>query len=213
MNLTTFTHKVRRHAEDHSWRVAAGKVLKALAAPVYAHTIYRIYKINVSHMAGQDVQPPDGFEFQVLDTSSTDDMAKVEAYAEWLDGRLCQMIDDGAVCLVAKHDGEQAGFNLVSFGSVKIPLLKFQRTFAPGDAWSDHIMVGKEFRGRGLASCIRRRMFAELAARGVKRLYGGAETWNTPSLKLARRLGFTEIADVHLHRILGIKSWSVQRVR
>lgn len=213
MNLTSITHKVRRNAVDHSWQVAAGKVLKALAAPVYVHTIYRIYKIDVRHMAGQDVQPPEGFEFQVLKASDAEGIAQVEAYAEWLDGQLAEMIQGGAVCLVAKHNGEQAGFNLVSFGSVKIPLLKFERTFAPGNAWSEHIMVGKEFRGRGLASCIRRRMFAELANRDARRLYGGAETWNTPSLGLARRLGFTEIADVHLYRVLGIKTWSVERVR
>jgi hypothetical protein len=32
-------------------------------------------------------------------------------------------------------------------------------------------------------------------------------------LRLASSLGFREIADIHLHRVLCVKSWSVRRVR
>ncbi|MCA9102238.1 MAG: GNAT family N-acetyltransferase [Pirellulales bacterium] len=212
MSFTTLTHKVRRHVEDHNWQVAVGKVCKGVCAPLYTRADYRIYRIDVSRWSDASVAPPEGFAFRMLTTSDHDGIAAVEQYAEWLSGQLHDMIAAGGLCLLATCNGEPAGFNLATFGGVYMPLVKVHRTFASNAAWSEHIMVYRHFRGRGLAKQIRRRMFAELARRGTRYFYGGAETWNTTSLGLAQSLGFREIADISFRRILGVKFHFIRRV-
>lgn len=218
MNMASWIHKVRRVLEDHSWDVALGKVAMRLLAPIYESTVYRIYRMDLQKRLAaadsqQQIAEEDVFEFQVVGAQDTAQITEVENYAEWMRGEVAAKIAAGSLCLVAKQDEDQAGFNFVSSGTVHIPKLRLNRTFAPDCAWSEHIVVHRQFRRRGLATQLRMRMFHELARRGHKRLYGGAETWNTPSLSLARHLGFREIADIRFRRILGIKFWTVRRVR
>lgn len=119
----------------------------------------------------------------------------------------------GALCLVALQGEKVAGFNLIGFGEVSMPLVNKQRIFRKGDAWSEQIAVMKDFRQLGLGSQLRYRIFEELGRRGYKRLYGGALTSNVGSLKLARKMGFREIIDIHYFRILGRDIWRYKKVK
>lgn len=213
MGWATLVHKVRRNAEDHGWQIAFRKVVRAISAPLYAHTAYRIYKLDVQRSAVRESPSSDGVVLKLLDSEDTRLIAAIERYAEWLQSRLAGIIAEGALCVVATRSDELVGFNLVRFGEVQITPLRLTRQFHAGNAWSEHIMVAESCRARGLATRLRQRMIAELARRGMRRLYGGAEPWNTPSLNLARRLGFQEFAVIHLQQLMGVKTWSVQRVR
>ena len=114
--------------------------------------------------------------------------------------------------MVALAGHRIAGFNLISFGNVYIPLMGMTRRFRPCTAWSSHIAVHKDFRKRGLASQIRYAVLRELEEVGCKRLYGGTLSHNIPALKLTRRIGFQEFVDVHYTRALWRRMWRYVRV-
>jgi RimJ/RimL family protein N-acetyltransferase len=105
-----------------------------------------------------------------------------------------------------------AGFNLVSFGRARIDLIGAERSFRR-DAWSEQITVNPDYRGRGVASELRFRVFGELKARGIAHFYGGALALNEGSLKLARKVGFREIAEVRYRKVLTLSTRSWKRLK
>ena len=121
-------------------------------------------------------------------------------------------IEDGAICLAAFKQEKLAGFNLISFGDVYIPLVELNKAFRKEYAWSEHIAVHKNFRKKGLAIQLRCRILSELKQRGFKRLYGGTLSSNLPALKLARSVGFKELVDIDYMRVLCIKRWRYKRI-
>ena len=116
-----------------------------------------------------------------------------------------EKLEKGGFCLVAMDGERMAGFNLVAFGEVYIPLLKMTKKLREGEAWSEQITVLKSYRRRNLASDIRSQVFNELKRKGFRELYGGTLRSNNASLGLARKVGFKEITDVHYRSILGSK--------
>ncbi len=140
-------------------------------------------------------------------------ISQVEELEEWLQGGVAAKLDDGGVCLVALDGETVAGFNIVAFGRVEMPLVKTHRDFGKGNAWSEQITVNNRYRGKGLGAELRYRIFAELKERGVRRFYGGTLSDNEPNLKLTRKVGFTEIADIRYCKRFTTKSWSCTRVR
>jgi hypothetical protein len=74
---------------------------------------------------------------------------------EWLEGRLASKLAKGSLCLVAMDGNIVAGFNLVGFGEVHMPLVNGKRIFRNGSAWSEQITVNTKYRGKGLGSELR----------------------------------------------------------
>ena len=56
----------------------------------------------------------------------------------------------GGLCVVALDGEKVAGFNLVSFNEVYIPLLELKKKFRKDQAWSEQITVSKDYRKQGL---------------------------------------------------------------
>lgn len=212
MKLHVFVRKVQRNVEDYGWGVVARKTLAHLLRLFYFHQVYRIYRIELdgTQPAGEDVP---GFTFKLLGPEDCDAIAQIESHAEWLHGTLQRRLGAGDMCLAVLEGSRVAGFNLVTFGTVHIPLVNLRAGFRAGEAWSEHIAVLKEFRQRGLAAELRYRIFAELRRRGIRRLYGGTLSSNLPSLKLTRHVGFREIVDVDYRRVLHCESWRYRRVK
>jgi len=150
-------------------------------------------------------------ELVVLTPTQLDLIQQVEQTAEWLQGQVHDRLSAGDLCVAAVHGQDLAGFNLIAFGDAYIPLLKMKRRFPPGTAWSEHIAVLPAFRRGGIARAIRLQVFAELAARGVRKLYGGALRSNSASLQLAYSLGFRSLADVTYCKLGTRKYWRYRR--
>ena len=210
--LTVLRDKVGRSVTDAGWRITAARAIARLWSPVYEHQVYRIYRIDLGEAPPAGVDPRDRFRFRLVESGDEDALDQIRRYAEWMRDDVAEKIAAGSICLVGLDDDKVAGFNLVSFGEVEIPLLRMRRRFPDDAAWSEHIAVFKAYRRRGLAGQLRSRIFEELRRRRVKRLYGGALIWNTGSLGLARHLGFTETVDVHYHRVLGMEFRDYRRV-
>ena len=126
---------------------------------------------------------------------------------EWLSGKVKNKIESGNPCLVALVGGKVAGFNLVALSSVYLPLPRETIDLKKDEGWSEQITVHKDYRGQDLATNLRYKLFAELQKNNIKWLYGATLINNKNALKLARKLGFKEIVDIHFIRFLFFKKW------
>ncbi len=200
--------KVQRNFQDHGLYEVIRKSVAYLFRPLFEKRIYRLYKIDFLKIP--PVAPPEieGVTFKFLIPTDEAPIREIERLSEWLNGTVKARLESGAICLVA-FDGDQfAGFNLISFGRVYMPLVKLYHTFRAGEAWSEQIAVSKDCRKKGLGANLRYRIFQELRKRGYRRFVGGALLNNIPSLKLARRVGFSEFVDIHYTGVLG---WARRR--
>jgi len=213
MNLPLFVRKFQRNLEDHGWSISLRKGLDYLLKPVYTHQVSRLYRIDLTKPHAPPELDGHGLIFRILAPNDDQAIEQIENVHEWFRGGLKESIKSGALCLTA-FDGEfVAGFNLIGFGEVFMPLVNKKRNFAKAHAWSEQIAVHKKFRQRGLGAQLRYRIFDELRGRGFKRLYGGALTSNLASLKLARKVGFHEIVDIHYIREFGHDTWRYKKVK
>ncbi|MGC2194778.1 MAG: GNAT family N-acetyltransferase [Terriglobales bacterium] len=189
------------------------KALSYLLKPAYEHRVYRLYMIDLLKQETPGPANIEGVEFRYLGTGDIAAIDQVQNNSEWLRGTLQKRLEAGGLCIAGFENGKLAGFNLISFGEVFMPLVNLRRRFRRDEAWSEQIAVVKGFRKHGLASSLRYRIFQELRSRGFRKLYGGALIDNLPSLKLARRVGFREFVDIGYRRLLNSKTWQYTRVR
>lgn len=204
--------KFTRNLRDYGVAITLRKSLGRLFGFLYDTTIYRIYGMDLekSHPS----QRRDGeFAYRLIAPSDTDCILQIEAMEEWLEGNLGAKLAKGSLCLAAMDGSVVAGFNLVGFGEVHMPLVNGKRNFRKGSAWSEQITVNNRYRGKGLGSELRYRMFAELKRQGYRKFYGGTLSNNQANLRLTRKVGFKEIADIRYMKLLTMERWRLERVR
>jgi GNAT superfamily N-acetyltransferase len=204
--------KIRRTFQDHGLGSVLRKGIAYLIRPLYENRTYRLYRIDLAGTQTEDPSLMEGVEFRFLSSEQTQDIREIEQLSEWLHGSLAKRIEVGALCLAAFEDGKVAGFNLISFGAVYMPLVRLHHRFRRDEAWSEQITVAKDSREKGLGANLRYRIFQELRNRGYRTLYGGALLDNIPSLKLAQRVGFREFVDIHYVRVLASNKWQYRRL-
>ncbi len=188
------------------------KSIARIFRAVYETRVYRIYRIDLRKW--QPRSPiEDGLDYRFVKPEESTLIAQMESLEEWLEGSIERRLQQGAICLAALENHKVAGFNLVSFGRVWVRLLAIEWSFGHEKAWSEQITVSPDYRGRSIASELRYRIFAELKRRGIARFYGGALAHNKASLKLARKVGFQEIVDVHCRKVLNSRTRRYVRVK
>ena len=200
MSFAVAIKKVRRNLSDYGFGETLRKALSSLLGSVYLERTYRIYRRDLrTGKFGEEVPP--GIDLRVIGAGDAAAIKDIENMEEWLQGAVKERLSRG-LC-VAAFDGERvAGFNLVAFDEVYIPLLNMTRRLRPGHAWSEQITVAKEYRKGGLATALRHRVFSELQQRGFRFLYGGTLLTNIASLKSASKVGFRFLADVRYRKVL-----------
>lgn len=209
--MKSHIEKIRRNYSDYGLSVTIKKVFKELLHPIYLSRKYRIY---VADLKKVDIPPihHGTYTFRKLRPDETVIIKTIEAMEEWLRNQVAERIRNGAVCIIAL-DGEQlAGFNLISFDDIYIPLINRRKTMGKHEAWSDQITVSKQYRGKGLGKTIRYAAMNRLREMNIKMFYGGTLSDNHPSLGLARSVGFQEILEVKYCKILGKKIWKNRKV-
>jgi len=213
-NLTihVWVRKFERNLEDHGLKTALSKTFSYLLHFAYAKNFYRLYRINLLEPT-EPSSPLEGVEFRWLTLNDETAINEIEENSEWLKGTVRGRLRAGAICLAGFEDGRLAGFNLISFGEVYMPLVRISRRFRGDEAWSEQIATVKNYRKKGLASQLRYRAFEELRRRGIRIFYGGALADNLPSLKLARRVGFHEFVEIHYLRVFQWKRWKYVRIK
>ena len=212
MTLRTLVRKLERNWEDYGALSALKKCLAFLLKPFYELVDYRVYRIRIPETmpAASGGNP---WAFRLITAEDHAIIRQIEAMEEWLGGKLREKLRAGGLCLAAVDGDRLAGFNLVAFGRVYIPLLRMKRVFREHEAWSEQITVHPSYRRQGLASELRMRIFSELRGRKIGRLYGGTLRGNEASLRLSRKLGFKDVTDIQYLRVLWQKNYRFRRVR
>ncbi len=208
MKIRQWFNKFYRNLSDYGVTVALRKTFSRLFQFAYTSRVYRIYGIDLTKYAAKH-RDGNGFLFRVINESCTDCVSQIETMEEWLEGNVAHKIVNGAICLVAMDHDSVAGFNIAASGGVAMPLVRLRRTFREGSAWSEQITVHKRYRGRGLGSELRYRMFEELSRRGYRKFYGGTLKNNKANLQLSRKVGFREIADIRVPK--GVRRRTLDR--
>ena len=197
--------KFQRNLRDYGWGIALRKSAETCLRLFYEGRAYRVYRMDLRTWRPQ-VPAGDGLAYRLIGSQDHDLITQIEALEDWLQDSIDQRLAAGALCLVALDGRTVAGFNLVSFGRVSVPLIDSCWTFGPHCAWSEQITVNPDYRGRGIATELRHRIIVELKSRDVRRFYGGALAFNTASLNLTRKVGFREIVEVRFRKLLGHSS-------
>jgi len=198
--------KFMRNLKDYGLLVALNKSLTYVVRVFYEHKTYRIYMIDLENFQ-YNPSPKSGFVFRIISKDDTAVIQQIEDMEEWLQGKLSLKLENHGLCFVALDEENVAGFNLVAFGRVFIPLINMERILEDNEAWSEQITVHRDYRRRGLATELRYRVFNELKRRGIKRFYGGTLISNIPSLRLARKVGFRYLVDVRYIKVFNFRRW------
>jgi GNAT superfamily N-acetyltransferase len=211
MIVRNFLRKFQRNMRDYGWPLTAKKAVAYSFRWIYRASEYRVYRIDLADW--QPRIPGDGsLQYCLITTEDRELIDQIETMEEWLGRRIAPKLRAGGLCLVAMDGENLVGFNLVGFGRLYILSLELHRTFRPQTAWSEQVSVSPGHRGRGVATELRNRMFSELKARGIRRFYGGTMISNVAALKLAGRVGFREIVDIHFRRVLWRRTWRYSRL-
>ena len=210
MSIAVAIKKVRRNLSDYGFGETLRKGMSHLLQAVYVRRTYRIYRRDLRTVQWQDLAP-EGITFTVVDAGDTAVIRQIEGMEEWLQGQLPGRLSQG-MCIAALDGASVAGFNLVAFREIAIPLLNMRKRLRPGQAWSEQISVRKDYRKQGLASALRFRVFSELHRRSFRALYGGALLSNIASLKTAQKVGFRFIADARYLKVLNRECRRYRRI-
>ena len=210
MSISVSLKKVQRNLSDYGIGETMRKAFSALARSVYLERTYRIYRRDLAKLPPA-ADLPAGIELRVIGPEDTKAIGQIEQMEEWLQGAVAARLRRG-LCVAAFDGSRVAGFNIVAFHEIFVPLLNMTRRLHQHQAWSEQITVAKDFRKHGLASALRFRVFSELRQRGFRALYGGALTSNIASLKSAQKTGFRFLADVRYRKVLGREERSYRRI-
>lgn len=201
------SRKIVRNYTDYGAGAVLAKGFAGIISLFGERRSYIIYRKPLSE-ADLETGPCDSrFTFRLLDEEEESSIAQIEASEEWLKDQIKQRLASGSLCLVAEEGDRIAGFNLVSFGKVYMPLVNYWRTFLANEAWSEQITVLPDFRRCGLGAALRMHVFQELRKRGIMYFYGGTLPSNTGNRKLSKRVGFRETSLIRYYRLLSIRRW------
>jgi GNAT superfamily N-acetyltransferase len=205
-----FISKIQRNIEDYGMQMLVRKILTSLLGFFFLQRSYRLYFFDLTQPE-KDEQNNSRLVFRKINPAEKELIQQIEEMSEWLRGQLKGKLLKGDICIGALDGSTIAGYNLITFGKVYIPLLKYTKIFKSRAAWSEQISVGKNYRRQGIAGLLRMNAFAILRQKGYTRLFGGALSSNHASLKLAEKLGFIMLADITLIKILCFKSWKIKK--
>jgi GNAT superfamily N-acetyltransferase len=206
MNTHLIIRKLKRNLFDYGLLATIKKSLFYVLKPFFYYTVYRVYCIELSMIAPREITET-GFSYTIISPEDFKIIQQVEDMEEWLQGQLSKKLKQGGLCLVALDNYQVAAFNLIGFKNVFLPLIEKNIVLNPDEAWSEQITVHKQYRQRGVASALRYLIFSELKKRGIKKFFGAALKKNTPSLQLARKVGFREVEDISFMKFCGYRRW------
>ena len=207
-----FSKRVRRNFQDHGLRRTIMKIAGSLGSLLFYTRAYTIYRADLGDLILPGATD-ESLVFRFLEPTEKNFLIQIQQMEEWLDTRLDAILESGGKCLAAIDGTRVAGFNLVSFQQIHLPVIQFTRALRPGGAYSEQITVSKAYRGRNLGSTLRLELFRALKAQGTRSLYGGTDVNNHANLALCRKVGLKGIVDIRHFRIFGLERKLIKRRR
>jgi len=211
--LNIFVKKFKRNLTDYGFLIAVKKMILFPFTDIYKKKDIYVYKKDLTKYEPVEKTNP-AFEYVFFEKNNITESVSNQLIAieEWLFDKLNLILDNQGICLAAMDGDTVAGFNLVSFNEIYIPLVELKRTFRKNQAWSEQISVKKVYRKKGLGSILRYKMFNELKARGNKSLYGSTMTDNISNIELSKKVGFEIFAKIGFKRLLNRKNYTFEKV-
>lgn len=205
--------KFKRNLCDYGFLIAAKKMILYPLTDFYKRKDYLIYKKDLQTYIPCS-KTNSSFEYRLYDQFNMDDkiLNQILEMEEWLFNKMEFIMQHGLLCVVALDGEKVAGFNIVSFNEVNIPLIELNRKFREHQAWSEQITVSKDYRKKGLGSILRYKMFNELKERGYKSLYGGTMWDNWSNIELSKKVGLEIFLKVSFKRLLKKKKYTYHRI-
>ena len=211
--MNVFLKKFKRNLNDYGFLIAVKKMITYPFEIIYRRKDYLIYKKDLQKYVPNEKTNP-SFEYKFYDSQNLDKKViyQILSMEEWLTDKMESIIKNGGLFVVALDGGKVAGFNLVSFNLVNIPLIEVDKKFKGDQAWSEQITVSKDYRKHGLGSILRYKMFNELKKRGYRSLYGGTMWDNWSNIELSKKVGFEIFVKVSFKRLLNQKKYTYHRI-
>jgi L-amino acid N-acyltransferase YncA len=211
--LNLLLKKFLRNLKDYGFLIATKKVITYPLEKVYRRKDYLIYKKDlIKYIPNEKSNPLFEYRFYESHNINEQTIKQILAMEEWLIDKINSILKHGGLCVVALDGDKVAGFNIVSFNEVYIPLLEMSKKFRNDQAWSEQITVSNDYRKQGLGSILRYKMFNELKNRGFRWLYGGTMWDNWSNIELSKKVGFEIFVKVSLKRLLKNKKYTYHRI-
>jgi len=211
--LNVLLKKFKRNLSDYGFLIAVKKMITYPLEKVYKRKDYLLYKKDLRKYVPNE-KTNSLFEYKFYDHHNLNKkvIEQILSMEEWLTDKMESIIRHGGLCVVALDGEKVAGFNLVSFNQVNIPLIEVNRKFRVDQAWSEQITVSKDYRKHGLGSILRYKMFNELKKRGYRSLYGGTMWDNWSNIELSKKVGFEIFVKVCFKRLFNNKKYTYHRI-
>jgi GNAT superfamily N-acetyltransferase len=211
--LNVLLKKFIRNLNDYGFLIAIKKLITYPFEKIYKRKDYLIYKKDLQRYIPNEKTNP-LFEYKFYEGHSINEhiVNQILAMEEWLIDKIKFILKHGGLCIVALDGDKVAGFNLVSFNEVYMPLLELKKKFRKDQAWSEQITVSKDYRKHGLGSILRYKMFNELKKRGYRSLYGGTMWDNWSNIELSKKVGFEIFVKISFKRIFNNKKYTYHRI-
>lgn len=204
--------KCLRNYRDYGISVFFKKAFLYLLYPLYRNQTYLIYSIDLSkHSITQTVPPPPEYTYRFIGTHEVELIDKIEKMEEWIGVR--SKLVNGYKCLACLKEDVVAGFNIVAFDDIDIPLIKFKKKLRDGQCFSVQISVHPDYRSCGIGTTLRKEIFTNLRNMGYTRLYGGTQQQNNSNRRLSQKVGLRVFASINYRYILGLERHKVKRVK
>ena len=197
--------KILRNLSDYGFLVSLEKIITKAFGIFYKRTKTIVYRIDMESSVTNPINDFD-FSFRLLNERDNLFIETIEEKAEWLKGKLEYFLKtEQKICMAVFDKEKLIGFYLAGFEKVYIPLLSIQVILKDNEAWGEEIMIDKKYRGRGLASVLKKKIYRVLQDRGIKSLYGCIRQNNAASLKSACKFNLKRSLYVQLFKIMQSK--------
>ncbi len=149
--MNVLLKKFKRNLSDYGFLIAVKKMITYPFEKVYKRKDYLIYKKDLRRYVPNEKTNP-AFEYKFYESQNINEnvVKQILAMEEWLADKMKFLLEHGGLCLVALDKDKVAGFNLVSFNEVYMPLLEMKKKFRKDQAWSEQITVSKDYRKQGI---------------------------------------------------------------
>jgi Acetyltransferase (GNAT) family len=204
--------KLKRNLSDYGIWITAAKLLRYIIKPIYEKQTYIIFFNELDQFIYHSFSN-DNFTYKFINANDAEIINQIEGREEWLRNKLMDKLNKDCICLVALFDKKVVGFLLVNLNEFYIPLIHLKRSLRSNECFGDQITIDKIYRGTGLVSSLRIRMFKELRKRGIKKIYGGTHISNIATRKSVNKAGYKYLTDALFFKFLKCKGTRFRRIR
>lgn len=200
-DLIKLKRKVFRNLSDYGFVSSLKKIITRVFGIFYKRINIIVYRIEI----GKNVTGPitnDQFTFSLIDGRSVLHIKMIEKMAEWLEGKIDSDLSTGKkICMTVFDKERLIGFYLAGFEKIYLPTLSITVILKEDEVWGEEIMIDKEYRRKGLATLLKKRIYKELQNRGIKSVYGHVGLYNKASLKSAGKFQLEKVFYVRFLKI------------